>query len=180
MLHSVSHPGRAAFAAACGTDAIGAVVSSRLLGDDLVGDDRVGDDWAAALATGPARRDDRVPPPVFAAAAVAPAACRAVMADGGVGNVDVDGPALARNPGLEAPDAGSAAEGQGIRAAVGRLVEPLAVGLTVFTVGVAAFMAMFAWWILVVEPSPGIRPQTHVTMPLFPQGYHLPANQHRG
>lgn len=102
------------------------------------------------------RWQDRAPPPVFVApAVVAPAVVAPAATE------------LERRPDAEA---------HGIVAALERSAEPIVAGLTVFMIGVAAFMAMFAWWVLVVEPSPAITPPAMVTMPLFPPGYQMPDN----
>lgn len=65
-------------------------------------------------------------------------------------------------------DAGTAPDGGGVtRTAFERLARGLAVGFAVFSIAVAAFLVVFTWWILVMQPGPVIARQGAVTMPVF-------------
>jgi hypothetical protein len=111
-------------------------------------------DKATVLITGWARQGDPTPQGLFAAADIRKLGTQAQVAKG-----------------IEAGD-------RLILHPIEQLVKGLAAGLAVFTISLAAFIALFAWWVLVVEPSPGVKPMAHVTMPLFPEGYRSPANEY--
>jgi hypothetical protein len=136
-------------------------------------------DKATVLITGRARQGDPTPQDLFVAADIATTKARAVAVP-----VVSDGKAEIRK--LMSRDLGTPAQvANGIEAGdrlilnpIEQLVKALAAGLAVFTISLAAFIALFAWWVLVVEPSPGVKPMAHVTMPLFPEGYRPPANEY--
>ena len=142
-----------------GSKAIGAAVAARLR-----------DDPATVLTPGPAWPRDVGSHRLFVASDIELPSAGAAIANA----VSVGGDRDLR-PQVQADTAMKATSLNAIE----RLVKSLAVGLTVFTVGVAAFVAVFAWWILVVEPAPRATPLAQVTMPLFPHGYR-PPNQHGG
>lgn len=77
------------------------------------------------------------------------------------------------------PDTGITAGDHVTRNLMAQFVGAVAVGLAVFTTSLMAFIALFAWWILVLEPSPAVQPPAQISMPLFPQGYRPPAHEHR-
>lgn len=79
-------------------------------------------------------------------------------------------------PGL---DTGTGPGDGAIRNAVERLVRALAIGFAVLSIGVAAFLVVFTWWVLVMQPGPVIARQGYVTMPLFPQTAPLPPGDNR-
>ena len=116
-------------------------------------------DKAMVLITGWARRSDPTPQGRFVAADIRKLISRDLGTQAQMAN------------GIEAGD-------RLIFHPVEQLVKGLAAGFAVFTISLAAFIALFAWWVLVIEPNPGVKPMAHVTMPLFPEGYHSPANEY--
>ena len=169
MFDILQPAGRGAFVPGI-TKATDAAMVSRLLAGPAAA---AGRGWSGATL-----------PSEFVATVRAPADSRAVTIDAAAAarsrNAEVPSLALARSPASQPGDTGTATRGDGIVGAIEQLVKSLAVGFAVFTVSLAAFMMIFAWWILVVEPIPGIQPLTQVTMPLFPEGYRPPADEPRG
>jgi hypothetical protein len=135
---------------------------------------------ATVPITGRAGQGDLTPQDLFVAVDIATTKARAVPV-----SVLGDGKAEIRKLRVQ-PDLGTRAQVDNqIKAGdplslnpIEQLAKALAAGLAVFTISLAAFIALFAWWVLVVEPSPGVTPMAHVTMPLFPEGYRPPANEY--
>lgn len=148
-----------------GTAAMDAAVASRLFAGPAAAAEQRG--WC-----GPALRSNRVVVARALGAGVpgagVPGAGVPLHSSAVTAGAAVSGLALCGGPAAGLRNTGTVTPADGIAGAVERLVGSLAVGFTVFTVSLAAFMFMFAWWILVVEPSPGIQPLARVTMPLFP------------
>lgn len=47
------------------------------------------------------------------------------------------------------------------------IAKTLVVGLAVFTMGIAAFMAAFTWWLLVGQPGPSAHAMRPLTMETY-------------
>jgi hypothetical protein len=168
MCDTLSLVGREALA---GTKGMGAVLATCLPED------------GATLLTRRAQPGEPRPQGLFVTAVIATTKGRAVVADAvpafSDGEAQIRKLSAKRDLGAPVQAAtGMNAGDQAILNPVEQLLKALAVGFAVFTISLAAFVALFAWWILVVEPSPGVKPMAHVTMPLFPTGYHLPADEY--
>jgi hypothetical protein len=139
------------------------------------------EDKATVLIAGRGRQGDRAPQDLFVAADIYAAKARAVAVPVLSDDKAEIRKLMLRDLGTQAQAANGVEAGDRlILHPIEQLVKALAAGLAVFTISLAAFIALFAWWVLVIEPSPGVKPMAHVTMPLFPEGYRSPANKSRG